>query len=359
MRRSHGHTSINHQNHLKQTRETQQYILLWCVSCCPQAATLISTGVGGHVKEFEVEVKLRNNLLKERRKALGMNQEEFAEAAGVNLTRYRNLECLRESPLKPLDAYFKSCIAPGCNSETARPPLRHRRLCPTHYKQQPTKKQWDVWLKSFKETCPKTWRTIALQLAAFHNVEPSELWPAAVLLVRKGRAIRKLAAAEVGALLPSSEPLALPPASEDYDAAELRDRVARVLTTLSPHEEDIIRQRFFDDKTLEEIGGEYHHREQIRQIEAKALRKLRQPSRADYLKPWVFVDALDPIHPPGTELEITRWCPVCLAAFTGTKSGPLVCLNCTVKKTCPRCSRHLVVSKKSAVCASCGWKASI
>lgn len=311
------------------------------------------------MKEFEVEVKLRNNLLKERRKSLGMNQEEFAKAAGVNLTHYRELECLRKSPLKRLYDKNLKCIAPGCNNEVVRPPSRHRRLCLTHYKQQPTKKQWNIWLNSFKETCPKTWTVIALQLAAFYDVEPSELWPAAVLLVRKGKTIRKLAATEVGALLPSLEPLTLPPASEDYDAVELHDCVARVLTTLSPREEDIIRQRFFDDKTLEEIGGDYRYREQIRQIETKALRKLRHPVRANHLKPWVFADALDPVPPAPTEQKITRWCPACLTAFIGTKAGPIVCPNCAVKKTCPQCSGHLVGGKQSAVCTACGWRVSI
>jgi RNA polymerase primary sigma factor len=66
---------------------------------------------------------------------------------------------------------------------------------------------------------------------------------------------------------------------------DLSTQVARALTTLTPKEQDIIRLRFGigDDvpRTLEEIGKRYElTRERIRQIEMKALRRLRQPLQA-------------------------------------------------------------------------------
>jgi RNA polymerase primary sigma factor len=69
----------------------------------------------------------------------------------------------------------------------------------------------------------------------------------------------------------------------------LKERTAHVLRTLSPREEKIIRMRFgIDDgseHTLEEVGRSFAvTRERIRQIEAKALRKLRHPSRSLKLK---------------------------------------------------------------------------
>jgi RNA polymerase primary sigma factor len=69
----------------------------------------------------------------------------------------------------------------------------------------------------------------------------------------------------------------------------LRERTAHVLSTLSPREEKIIRMRFgMEDgleHTLEEVGRSFAvTRERIRQIEAKALRKLRHPSRSLKLK---------------------------------------------------------------------------
>ncbi|MBI5198641.1 MAG: sigma-70 family RNA polymerase sigma factor, partial [Nitrospirae bacterium] len=74
---------------------------------------------------------------------------------------------------------------------------------------------------------------------------------------------------------------------------DLRDHVKRILQTLTPREERVLRRRFgigeTVDHTLEEVGLEFDvTRERIRQIEAKALRKLRHPSRSKRLK--VFVE---------------------------------------------------------------------
>jgi RNA polymerase primary sigma factor len=69
----------------------------------------------------------------------------------------------------------------------------------------------------------------------------------------------------------------------------LREATRSVLAGLTPREAKVLRMRFGiemnTDHTLEEVGKQFDvTRERIRQIEAKALRKLRQPSRADQLK---------------------------------------------------------------------------
>ncbi len=69
----------------------------------------------------------------------------------------------------------------------------------------------------------------------------------------------------------------------------MRDVVKEVLDSLTPREAKVLRMRFgiemSTDQTLEEVGKQFDvTRERIRQIEAKALRKLRHPSRADKLK---------------------------------------------------------------------------
>ena len=69
----------------------------------------------------------------------------------------------------------------------------------------------------------------------------------------------------------------------------LKERINEVLATLTPREERVIRLRYgLDDgrsHTLEEVGKEFNiTRERIRQIEAKAIKKMRHPSRAKYLK---------------------------------------------------------------------------
>jgi len=72
----------------------------------------------------------------------------------------------------------------------------------------------------------------------------------------------------------------------------LREQLLEVLETLTEREQKVIRLRFgLDDgraRTLEEVGREFHvTRERIRQIEAKALRKLRHPSRSRRLKDYL------------------------------------------------------------------------
>ena len=69
----------------------------------------------------------------------------------------------------------------------------------------------------------------------------------------------------------------------------LKEQLSEVLDTLTPREEKVLRLRFgLEDgrpRTLEEVGKEFNvTRERIRQIEAKALRKLRHPSRSKRLK---------------------------------------------------------------------------
>ena len=75
----------------------------------------------------------------------------------------------------------------------------------------------------------------------------------------------------------------------------MRDVVKEVLDSLTPREAKVLRMRFgvemATDHTLEEVGKQFDvTRERIRQIEAKALRKLRHPSRSDKLKS--FLDTL-------------------------------------------------------------------
>ena len=77
--------------------------------------------------------------------------------------------------------------------------------------------------------------------------------------------------------------------SEVVAQSMLKEQLLAVLNTLTPREEKVLRLRFgIDDgrqRTLEEVGKEFAvTRERIRQIEAKALRKLRHPSRSKLLK---------------------------------------------------------------------------
>ena len=90
----------------------------------------------------------------------------------------------------------------------------------------------------------------------------------------------------LGDFIPDDE---APAPAEAAAFALLKEQLIDVLDTLTPREEKVLRLRFgLDDgkaRTLEEVGREFNvTRERIRQIEAKALRKLRHPSRSKKLK---------------------------------------------------------------------------
>jgi len=79
---------------------------------------------------------------------------------------------------------------------------------------------------------------------------------------------------------------------EQVISTNLREQTGRVLKTLTPREELVLRMRFGvgdgSEHTLEEVGRSFNvTRERIRQIESKALRKLRHPTRAVKLKPFL------------------------------------------------------------------------
>lgn len=93
----------------------------------------------------------------------------------------------------------------------------------------------------------------------------------------------------LGAFIPDDDAPA-PDSMATY--AMLKKQLTEVLDTLTPREEKVVRLRFgLDDgktRTLEDVGKEFNvTRERIRQIEAKALRKLRHPSRSKRLKDYL------------------------------------------------------------------------
>ncbi|MDR0446082.1 MAG: RNA polymerase sigma factor RpoD [Oscillospiraceae bacterium] len=133
-----------------------------------------------------------------------------------------------------------------------------------------------------------------------HDPTPEEIAEDMGIPVEKVREILKIAQEPVsletpigeeedshlGDLIPDAE------ASAPAEAASfilLKEQLSAVLKTLTPREEKVLRLRFgIEDgrsRTLEEVGREFKvTRERIRQIEAKALRKLRHPSRSKKLK---------------------------------------------------------------------------
>jgi RNA polymerase primary sigma factor len=83
--------------------------------------------------------------------------------------------------------------------------------------------------------------------------------------------------------------------SDTATNAGLSESTREILASLTPREAKVLRMRFGidmnTDHTLEEVGKQFDvTRERIRQIEAKALRKLRHPSRSEQLRSFIDAD---------------------------------------------------------------------
>ena len=133
-----------------------------------------------------------------------------------------------------------------------------------------------------------------------HDPSPEEISAEMGMPVDKVREILKIAQEPVSLETPIGEEedshlgdfIPDEGASEPSEAASftlLQEQLVDVLSTLTPREEKVLKLRFgIEDgrpRTLEEVGKEFNvTRERIRQIEAKALRKLRHPSRSKKLK---------------------------------------------------------------------------
>lgn len=164
------------------------------------------------MKELELTCRLRNNRLKERRLALGLQPQELAEQVGISYHSYLRLEGLTYSPIRK-------------NGE---------------------------------------WSAPATKLSVFFKTLPEELFPDAVLKVQKPVIERKLDFAEIAPLLAAAPPTPeecghLLPPDEAYEQKESRQKIDAVLGTLTEREQKIIRARFGlnengEDHTLDETA---------------------------------------------------------------------------------------------------------
>jgi len=149
------------------------------------------------------------------------------------------------------------------------------------------------------------------------DATPEELGEELNLPPERVRAILKMIQAPVSmqASVGESDDACLGDFIEDKEAPNaldmaatnlLKEKLTDVLTTLTERERRILELRFglVDGcrRTLEEVGIQYKvTRERIRQIEAKALRKLRHPTRARHLKGFLELADADATERPATE----------------------------------------------------------
>jgi len=186
-------------------------------------------------EEYRVKVSVSNNLLLRAIEDAGYkNQSEFARAIGCG-TSYVNMLCgLRISPMTREGEFTK----------VANQVMEALGACPT-----------DLWTEE--------------QLTM--NLKRSSSWS-----VMGKEELHVLMNGEQKSLLDS------------VAGQELKKTMDAVRKTLTYREQQIIGLRFDDDKSLEEVGKELGvSRDRVRQLEARALRKMRYPSRSDQLKSFV------------------------------------------------------------------------
>lgn len=192
------------------------------------------------MKSVRMIVTVRNNLLMKRREQLGLSMNKLAKKIGMRATSYGRLEGLKKSPLKK-------------NGE---------------------------------------WTADAKCIARFHRVSEEELFPAALEEIEKTRVERELEASEMF-LLHNGQKTQLEYSPDiAFDQMNLSEVSKEVLATLTPREQTVLMLRFGlfgeEEHSLAKVGEIIRVcNDRVRQIEAKALRKLRHPSRAKLLHPFV------------------------------------------------------------------------
>lgn len=185
--------------------------------------------------EFLVRVSVKNNRLHKMRTEAGLTVGQLREKTGVNLGTYAKLVGLRLSP----------------------------------------------------KTKKGKWRIPVKRLAKFFKCCEEDLFPPNLESVINPSASKEVRADEIAQLCAPQEQLRLmaPDPEQVIIGEEVKHALYDELGTLTAREETVIRMRFGlgDEKesTLEEIGKHFGvGRQRIREIEAKALHKLRHPARA-------------------------------------------------------------------------------
>ena len=198
-----------------------------------------------NIATFELELRVMNNKLKERRERLGLNKSQIAKEIGIAPNMYSRYERLLESPL--------------CKSGN-------------------------------NNNIP--WKPIALKIANYFNCEPENLWPEAVRMVMDPVVTRKITENQLlcrAELFNKMLDTHLSESPEiEFDKKQLSETVEDCLNSLTKRERKVLKMRYWKGMSYDEIKKEFDvTRERIRQIDAKAHRKLQYPTRLKKLKKFI------------------------------------------------------------------------
>jgi RNA polymerase sigma factor (sigma-70 family) len=182
------------------------------------------------MRHFELQLRIRNNRLKQRRLELGLTPAGLAERAGLGYGLYLEYENLRRSPLRKQDL---------------------------------------------------EWRPSALKLASFFGATPSELWPEAILAVQKHTLTTRVDAQTLLLGYESLVPAALPSPEEHLERAEQQKTLVEAMgSALTTREIRVLEATVEDERSCADVGRDHGlSGERVRQIRARALRKLRRRLR--------------------------------------------------------------------------------
>jgi RNA polymerase sigma factor (sigma-70 family) len=181
------------------------------------------------IKDIEITLRIRNNLLKERRLKLGFTQKELAEEINIDVSQIQAVECFNKKKLRP-EKLIKICEYFKCKPEEIYP----------------------EYFKNIK----KTSITRCLDAVEFISLTNKELL-------------------QIPSQLMTQE--------DECDKVFKRECLVNMLNTLKKRESVVIKHRFginCESKTLEEVAQLLNvTKERVRQIEVKALKKLRYPNK--------------------------------------------------------------------------------
>lgn len=195
------------------------------------------------MKEFEVTIKVRNNLLIQRREELGLSSVRFAEAVGIRYEMYCSLESMR---LDPIGA--------------------------------------------------RGWRPAVLKIAEYHGVGPDELFPPSICAVKNPTVVRQISSEQIHTFLSEYQQRAALPPDVEVEIQDERACLDRALKKLSLRERKIIALLHGLNgemcQTAEEVAVRFGVTSaRIRQLEIRALRKIRYFPRFKELQEFIALDS--------------------------------------------------------------------